>query len=317
MKNQFNIITLFFLVSFFLSNQTNAQYASIFGEENTSIQILTIDNQPTGYSTTQDAFFSNNTISIDQTSYHEFIWNTKHFTSDWEELETVYYLRENTATGQVWLLATDDSFEAPSNTENEILVIDMSLEIGDEFLYYISPTVFPESTVNVTVIDVYYENDKKHIVFDRTFDPSFGDGLEGWETQNLMFIEGVGSNFGFYHFYEYGLMSCVQKNSTLYYESAYQPLADLCDLETFSSTTEEFTNTSLYPNPSTTYFQVNYPSEIGTSELKVFNLQGKLILQKPSYQQESIDVTNFSSGVYFVELTSREGEVWRKKLIKE
>ncbi|NGZ89656.1 T9SS type A sorting domain-containing protein [Psychroflexus maritimus] len=316
MKNQFNIITLFLLINLILSNHTNAQYESIFGEESTRMQLLIIDNMPVEFTTSFDGFYSNNTIMVEDTIYHEFVWFTKINNDEWTEMALVYYLREDLENGKVWLLPPASLNTPPTSKEDEVLVVDMSLEIGDEFTYFRDPVEDQSLTETITVVDVYSENDKKHIVFDREFDPSFGQGLEGWETQSLMFVEGLGSTYGYFHLYQYALLTCIEKDD-LIHESIYQPLADLCETDTFSSPNEEFTNTSLYPNPAITYFQVNYPSEIGTSELKIFNLQGKLILQKPSYQQESLDVTNFSSGVYFVELTSREGEIWRKKLIKE
>jgi len=318
MKNQFNIILLILLLNLIFSNSANAQYESIFGESTTKMQMLTIDNMPVEFATGEDGFFSNTTVTVDGQVLHEFKWFSPIFTGEWEEIGLLYYLREQTDEGKVWLIPNLNENNPPENLDEEILVVDMSLEVGDEFEYYADPPLLgePVSPSIIIVIDVFYENGKKHIVFDESFDPGFSPEFADWGDQNLMFIEGFGSSYGYVTFGVYGLAKCVEKDGIVL-GNPHQPLADLCDLETFSSPNEEFTNTSLYPNPATTSFQVNYPSEIGTSELKIFNLQGKLIFQKFNYQKENIDVTGFSSGVYFVELTSREGEVWRKKLIKE
>ena len=316
MKNQFNIILLILLLNLIFSNLVNAQYESIFGESTTKMQTLFISSMPVEFATGTDAYFSNSTISVEGKELHDFVWYSTMFTGEWEELTSMYYLREEIEEGKVWMIGTEVAGNPPQNLDEEVLVFDISLEVGDEFEYYFSPYHNDGISTTVNVIDVFYENDKKHIVFDRNFDPSFGQDLQDWETQNLMFIEGFGSTFGYSVHGTYTMTSCVEKDGVVF-ENPYQALADLCETDTFSSPNEEFTNTSLYPNPANNTFQVNYPSEIGVSELKIYNLQGKLILQKPNYQQENIDVTNFSSGIYFVELSSRKGEVWRKKLIKE
>ncbi|MCH8533985.1 MAG: T9SS type A sorting domain-containing protein [Flavobacteriaceae bacterium] len=314
MKN--HKITLIALFVSFFSFQSHAQYESIFGEESTRMQLLTIDNMPV-FVNTSDAFSSSTTTVINNQTYHEFTWHTKQITGDWETLVPFYYLREDTESGKVWLLATEDFSDIPANSENELLVVDMSLEIGDEFEYHSDPVSSYENTVVVTVIDVFYEDDRKHIVFDLEYDPSIGEGLHEWEEiQNLMFIEGIGCNFGYSHTYSQGLLSCVHKNGVLAYESNYGPLADLCDLETLSSTNEEFTNTSLYPNPTNTTFQINYPQELGKSDLKIYNLQGKLMHHEANYQQQEINVQDLAVGIYFVELRGENGQQWNKKLIK-
>ncbi|MCH8533986.1 MAG: T9SS type A sorting domain-containing protein [Flavobacteriaceae bacterium] len=314
MKNyKFVLIALF--ISFF-SFQSHAQYESIFGESTTKMQTLFIDFMPVEFATGTDGYFSNSTVSIEGKEFHDFVWYNTWITGEWEELTSMYYLREEIDEGKVWMVGPQPDGSAPENLEDEVLVVDMSLELGDEFEYYLSPHDNDGISTIVNVIDVYYENDKKHIVFDRNFDPSFGQDLQDWETLNLMFIEGFGSTFGYSIWGNYTMASCVEKDGIIY-ENPYQPLADLCETETFSSPNEEFTNTSLYPNPASTTFQINYPQEIGTSDLKIYDLQGKLMHHEANYQQQEINVQDLASGIYFVELRGENGQQWKKKLIKE
>ena len=87
-------------------------------------------------------------------------------------------LRED--DGRLWITYQD----LPNN---EYLLMDMNLEVGDEFAFDIYNN-------NVgTVSEIRYENGRKIIVFDRVSNK--------WYQENLMFVEGIGRNIiGFLHY---------------------------------------------------------------------------------------------------------------------
>ncbi|MGB1294039.1 MAG: DUF4465 domain-containing protein [Flavobacteriales bacterium] len=59
---------------------------------------------------------------------------------------------------------------------------------------------------------------------------------------------------------------------------------------------------SLYPNPTTNTLMVNHLSE-GSNQIRMYNMQGALVLATTSANQsEVLDLTHLSSGVYIVEI---------------
>lgn len=73
------------------------------------------------------------------------------------------------------------------------------------------------------------------------------------------------------------------------------------------------TEVSIYPNPSSSYF--NIESQLSIDHLKVFNLLGQTIVdvKQPS---RTIDVTGLNSGVYLVQLSSGQQNVTKRLIIK-
>jgi len=74
---------------------------------------------------------------------------------------------------------------------------------------------------------------------------------------------------------------------------------------------------SIYPNPSKGIFNIRMAA-INEFDYSVYDITGKLILQKqkaiPSNREYSLDMSNFSSGLYLLKITS-EGSQVTKKLI--
>ena len=71
---------------------------------------------------------------------------------------------------------------------------------------------------------------------------------------------------------------------------------------------------SIYPNPSSGIFILGY---IQNGELKIYNLQGQLVLQKEIHSvRETLDLSNYPTGMYLVEVT--QGKVVQiEKLVVE
>jgi hypothetical protein len=69
------------------------------------------------------------------------------------------------------------------------------------------------------------------------------------------------------------------------------------------STLQEIMNSvSIYPNPSDSgIFLIEHPNIIG-SKAKVFDIQGKLLFSK-ELSHNQLDISSFSSGIYFLQLT--------------
>jgi hypothetical protein len=71
--------------------------------------------------------------------------------------------------------------------------------------------------------------------------------------------------------------------------------------------TIEATSFTLYPNPANTQFVVSADQTLIGADLKVFNLNGQLVLNDTNLQQiHSVDVSTLPTGMYFVQVQLNE-----------
>jgi hypothetical protein len=109
----------------------------------------------------------------------------------------------------------------------------------------------------------------------------------------------------------------VPNGSKTVYQNApgWKNFNNIIEMTTESSTVslinEEF---NLYPNPVTESFNINGFKDIAS--LKLFDINGKVILNKQITSNETISANNLPKGVYIVKLITAEGIV-EKKLIKK
>lgn len=82
----------------------------------------------------------------------------------------------------------------------------------------------------------------------------------------------------------------------------------------------ELAGLTVYPNPVTTVLIVTSPDTISRNfKAEIFTMDGKTVLSKilSFEKQASIDVSNLSSGIYFLNIENGKGRVEVKKFIKE
>ncbi len=84
--------------------------------------------------------------------------------------------------------------------------------------------------------------------------------------------------------------------------------------ETLSVQNEISSRVELYPNPVENKLFVNLPKDIQIQDLKLVNVQGKKVTIQLT--NEYLDLTGFSSGVYFLEINTNEGK-YTQKIIKK
>lgn len=70
----------------------------------------------------------------------------------------------------------------------------------------------------------------------------------------------------------------------------------------------------IYPNPAADNFQVDIPSIEGEILITIYNLDGQLILKRTISNKTSIDVSDFSNGIYTILLTTGNSTI-NKKLV--
>lgn len=70
---------------------------------------------------------------------------------------------------------------------------------------------------------------------------------------------------------------------------------------------EEQQNISIYPNPVKSYFEVVFASAIGELQIEVYDILGKkIITQTITPENNTINVSKFSKGVYMVRISSEK-----------
>ena len=71
---------------------------------------------------------------------------------------------------------------------------------------------------------------------------------------------------------------------------------------------EEFVRFNVYPNPVTNLLNIQIPSSTEPTNLKIYNVLGKLILNRDITQSETkLDVSSMASGIYILSFESNKG----------
>lgn len=90
----------------------------------------------------------------------------------------------------------------------------------------------------------------------------------------------------------------VVYNNVLYYSKEHQ----LWKYDTSSLSVNEFVSDKgiqVYPNPSSEFIHFSQPE--GISAVKIYDVQGRIVLETPRLIASKIDVSNLVSGTYFIE----------------
>ena len=79
-------------------------------------------------------------------------------------------------------------------------------------------------------------------------------------------------------------------------------------------TTNEFT---VYPNPAKTFISLNIETLVGAGQIVVTNLYGKQVkTQSLSMGTNTIDVANFSKGMYFISVITSDSKTTKKLIVE-
>ena len=82
---------------------------------------------------------------------------------------------------------------------------------------------------------------------------------------------------------------------------------------------EDLSNLNIYPNPSTGIINLKSNSFSETISISINNIQGQIVITEdkvPSNKTIQVDISNLTTGIYFVKITSGENTVI-KRVIKE
>ena len=74
----------------------------------------------------------------------------------------------------------------------------------------------------------------------------------------------------------------------------------------------------IYPIPAEDYLIIEHRRNVFTNEVRVFDTNGKLVIDKGLHMDNRLDVSNLKSGIYFLELRTVDGnEAVTKKFVKQ
>jgi len=128
-----------------------------------------------------------------------------------------------------------------------------------------------------------------------------------------------------YNLSSFGSLSPIPRSNVLFrfvFESDSQDNYDGAFIDNFviesTLNNEEFSSNtlSIYPNPATTFLNFQTKNDIAIDSISITDISGKQIFKSTNTIDYSIDVSNLSSGVYFVTFKADNNSV-TKKFIKQ
>ncbi len=216
-------------------------------------------------------------------------------------LTEVYFvgnLREE--NGRLWITYSEDP-------DNEYLLMDMNLEVGDEFVF----DMYNNITANV--IEIRYENGRKIIVFDQT--------SVFWFDEPFMFIEGVGRNvmtFDSYGGADRHYQSCKFDNEEQIYSTDNQNFEN-CEYQTLSVNAFSKKDTfEVYPIPAQDEFVVNLFDSHEPYIISIFNSNGVLVkAEQCNKGKNTFSSENLKNGIYIVKAIISNKVLYNKLVINK
>ncbi|MFA7301963.1 MAG: T9SS type A sorting domain-containing protein [Candidatus Shapirobacteria bacterium] len=209
-------------------------------------------------------------------------------------LLTSYFLREDTTERKVWMYSA-------YNGEEELL-FDFSLQQGD--------TLYHELIVASTIIDTVYNIITSDGVVRKKFiiTPSLGESY---------YIEGIGGVAGLFHrpyqYFESGTwLMCVKDSND---NSIFDVNGSCYDFITNVPVTNFKNKVDIYPNPVSKL--VTIETILENSALKIYNQMGQEIFTKEFSRQITIDLSEYTAGIYLINILKNNEIVHSEKIIKK
>jgi len=281
--------------------EVNAQpYQSIFSKH-TSYNVLITWNGGDATIHTDSIFVYGDTI-INSLIYQKFTnWGMSTPFQPYWETET-FYLREDTTIGKVYGMDI--------NLNKEILLMDMSLNVGDTFVFQKLNNIFGDS-IALVVDSVVYINGKKNIIFKSS------QNMNLFYLLKMKFIEGVGptnSLFAYQRNKVYGIMMaqyCVgllchyDDNGTVQYAQPYYGCSYIGGGGVNEFDADNKFKISISPNPANSSISVSFPAINELTQLQFYNVLGEIVLShtlNKNTSQAKIETNILKNGFYKVVL---------------
>lgn len=191
----------------------------------------------------------------------------------------------------------------PSDSLNELLIYDFTVQTGDTVSVYDNIGFWNISTYEFIIVDSVLINGSYRKQIKLGGNPA--SWIEGIGCTQGLFREGWGNVSGWY----VNLECMSHKDTTLYPAFSVGP----CSLTSGMDEIKESQNFILYPNPTNGLFQIKTEQEINSIE--VSDVFGRRMLYSENNQTE-INISNFTNGIYFVRFSDSKGNTVVKKIVK-
>jgi hypothetical protein len=232
---------------------------------------------------------------------------------EWREPEHDFYLREDTATGRLWYRFPNFCFEDiwwsgeweywyEEEFRPEILLVDMSLSIGDTFVIY--NFTWRQKDI-CTVVDTMTVNNRRTIVLQHQYD-----------APTTTFTEGIGCS----NLFEYGLFDatgsrirCCHKDGELVYHWQSREDDGNCIPSYVGINNRDMQSLLfIHPNPCSDRVWID-GEDIQLATL--LNIKGEVLSANIDFRQ-SFDMSYFPQGVYIIRLVTHNA-VFCRTIIKK
>ncbi len=209
---------------------------------------------------------------------------------------------------------TDVRFIYEDTTERKVylwwnnqpeLLYDFSLQVGDTL--FSAWAAFGGSIVveQIDTVTLFNGEVRKRWTFDSWVELSY-------------YIEGIGMGTGlfgdFVQFEWWSELACVQLNGEQLWEanSYWSGCYGLVGEDEIATNTLQ-----IYPNPAGDFIRLSTPENFNRAEVKIFNSLGQLVLVDAIQSENAvIDVSDLERGMYFVLVTSENGILKEKLIIR-
>lgn len=192
-----------------------------------------------------------------------------------------------------------------------------NLKLGDTALFNLSGN--QSVWLPIILIDSIQINDQ----FYKRFKFAEPKGHNAFDKLNEMWIEGIGSIHGplfpinprkfLTEIPDSLMLTCTNLNNQQIWK---HPFYNSCYVNiVLGSKNIEKTKLTVYPNPFTTSFQINF-AKTDHYQISIFNAKGQKIIEKNvSSISAIIDFSLFNDGIYFLAVDNNK-ERWTKTIIK-
>jgi hypothetical protein len=231
------------------------------------------------------------------------LYNRVFFKRGLEADMLIGYFREDPGMGQLRY--------RPLNGDADILVYDISLELGD-VIELPARWCDGQNDDTAEVIAVNEVDGLRELVFDRQVG-------EGELCETLTFLESVGpsATLMFPYFRDAVLPNGVaqrichaSREAIIYYPGDVE--VDLCGFSTVNTRDIDPLSLRVFPNPAQEYITISGVEAGG--QLSVYSITGQLVHHIPA--TDKLDCSSWPAGMYILQLRSENGELQVGRVLK-
>lgn len=223
----------------------------------------------------------------------------------------------------VYGLIREDSGVYYALRNEEQVIMDFNLEIGDSVYIAAEGVIFNPIKLNVYSVDSILIGGS----FRKRIKLSYSDDPSGWLHFDLTWIEGIGSSIGFIpSFFEaegaldmWSYMTCFYDKTTIYPENM---TIEICNSWFLSTLETEPQTIQIWPNPTSSSFNLDLTTwQQGPAQIQVNDIFGRIVYNENVIDNNeilTISLDNHSAGLYFLKLLDTSNKVvLTKKMVKQ